>query len=173
MAHEGTTLLSRRKKITASDDEPLVGELPMLVDGQKKGAEESCVQWFGGEHFQVDLGATYAIHAIVMWRDHHKASIHQDVIVSVSDDPEFSKDVTVVFNNAKDNSAELGAGTDKEYIETFEGKLIKTKNVKGRYVRVYSGGNYGDDMSTFVEIEVYGEAGQSSGEDGEEPAAAE
>jgi len=33
MAPEGTTNLARGKTVTASDDEPLIGDLKMLVDG--------------------------------------------------------------------------------------------------------------------------------------------
>jgi len=42
--------------------------------------------------------------------------------------------VTTVFNNDHDNTSGLGAGKDKEYIETFDGKLFDPKGVKARYV---------------------------------------
>jgi hypothetical protein len=64
--------------------------------------------------------------------------------------------VTTVFNNDHDNTSGLGAGRDKEYIETFDGKLFDGKGVKARYVRLYSGGNTSNDMNHYVEVEVYG-----------------
>jgi hypothetical protein len=50
----------------------------------------------------------------------------------------------------------MGAGTDNEYVETYEGKLIAVEGVKGRYVRLYSSGNTGDEMNRYVEVEIYG-----------------
>ena len=76
--------------------------------------------------------------------------------MQVSDDKDFISGVTTVFNNDHDNSAGLGAGRDKEYIETFDGKLFDPKGVKARYVRLYSSGNTSNDMNHYVEVEVYG-----------------
>jgi hypothetical protein len=78
------------------------------------------------------------------------------VIVQVSDDPEFKTGVTTVFNNDQDNSAKLGIGKDRAYIETNFGKLIDAKGVKGRYVRVYSNGNTANDLNHYIEVEVFG-----------------
>jgi len=74
----------------------------------------------------------------------------------VSDDPDFVSGVTTVFNNDHDNSAGLGIGRDKEYIEVNEGRLIDSKGVAARYVRVYSQGNTSNDMNHYVEVEVHG-----------------
>jgi hypothetical protein len=64
--------------------------------------------------------------------------------------------VTTVFNNDEDDSAGMGTGTDIEYVETYEGKLIPVKGVKGRYVRLYSTGSTGDEMNRYVEVEIWG-----------------
>ena len=64
--------------------------------------------------------------------------------------------MTTVFNNDRDNSLGLGAGTDLHYTETNEGKLIDSKGVHGRYVRLYSNGNTSDDLNHYTEVEVYG-----------------
>ena len=70
--------------------------------------------------------------------------------------PGFKTGVTTVFNNDHDNSSKLGAGKDKEYIEVAEGKLFDPKGAKGRYVRLYSNGNTTNDLTHYVEVEVYG-----------------
>jgi hypothetical protein len=82
--------------------------------------------------------------------------VYRDVVVQVSDDKDFINGVTTLFNNDHDNTSGLGVGKDKEYIETYEGKLVDAKGVKARYVRLYSGGNTSNDMNHYVEVEVYG-----------------
>ncbi|HOQ88675.1 MAG TPA: hypothetical protein PLX03_00915, partial [Candidatus Hydrogenedentes bacterium] len=79
-----------------------------------------------------------------------------DVIVQVSDDPEFKEGVKTLYNNDIDNSAGLGVGQDKEYIENYKGRLIDAKGVKARYIRLYSNGNTADDRNHYVEVEVWG-----------------
>ena len=61
-----------------------------------------------------------------------------------------------MFYNHSDNSSKLGVGKDRPYIETYEGKLIDCKGVKGRYVRLYSKGNTANEMNHYIEVEVYG-----------------
>ena len=68
--------------------------------------------------------------------------------------------VQTVFNNDHDNSAGLGIGSDMHYVETSEGKLIDAKGVRGRYVRLYSGGNSNNDLNHYIEVEVYGKVAQ-------------
>jgi hypothetical protein len=154
---KGTVLLSLKKKITSSDNAPVIGELDMINDGEKSGGDGFFVelgptpQWV-----QVDLGASHPLSAILMWHFHSQARVYRDVIVQVSDDATFKSGVTTVFNNDHDNSAKLGAGPDKEYIEVAEGRLIDPKGAKGRYVRFYSNGNTTNDLSHYVEVEVYG-----------------
>ena len=76
--------------------------------------------------------------------------------MQVSDDPDFITNVETLFNNDHDNSLGLGAGKDKNYIETNEGKLINAKGTQARYVRLYSNGNHKNDMNHYLEVEVYG-----------------
>ncbi|HXD00826.1 MAG TPA: hypothetical protein VN048_15905, partial [Verrucomicrobiae bacterium] len=87
---------------------------------------------------------------------HSQARVYFDVVAQVSDDPAFTKDVTTIFNNAASNELGLGAGKDLDYIESFEGKLIDAKGVKGRYVRLYSKGNTTNKMNHYTEVEVFG-----------------
>jgi hypothetical protein len=153
----GTTLLSAGRPVTSSDKEPVIGEISFVTDGKKSGEDGYYVelgpmlQWV-----QIDLGQPHELEAIVCWHYHSQARVYRDVIVQVSDDKDFISGVTTVFNNDHDNSAGLGAGRDKEYIETFDGKLFDPKGVKARYVRLYSSGNTSNDMNHYVEVEVYG-----------------
>ena len=105
---------------------------------------------------RIDLGKSCELHAIVAWHYHSQARVYRDVVVQVSDDRDFISGVATVFSNDHDNTSGLGAGKDKEYIETFDGKLFDPKGAKARYVRLYSGGNTSNDMNHYVEVEVYG-----------------
>ena len=157
MVPKGTKLLSLKRPVTSSDRQPVIGELEMITDGEKEGGDGYFVELGPGKQWvQVDLGASYALHAILAWHYHSQARVYRDVIVQVSDDKDFLKGVTTVFNNDHDNSSGLGIGKDKEYIEVAEGKLVDPKGVKGRYVRLYSNGNTTNDLNHYVEVEVYG-----------------
>ena len=153
----GTKLVSGKRPVRSSDQNPVIGELDMITDGEKSGADGYFVELGPGRQWiQIDLGASYALHAILAWHYHAQARVYRDVIVQVSDDRDFKKNVTTVFNNDHDNSAKLGAGKDKEYIEVAEGKLVDPKGVKARYVRLYSNGNTTNDLNHYVEVEVFG-----------------
>jgi hypothetical protein len=153
----GTTLLSLKKKVTSSDSNPVIGELDMVTDGEKNGGDGYFIELGPGPQWvQIDLGASHALYAILAWHYHSQARVYRDVIVQVSDDPNFKTGVTTVFNNDHDNSSKMGAGKDKEYIEVAEGKLFDPKGAKGRYVRLYSNGNTTNDLNHYVEVEVYG-----------------
>jgi hypothetical protein len=157
----GTKLLSLKKTVRSSDMQPVIGELDMLTDGEKEGSDGYFVELGPSKQWvQIDLGAPAALHAILVWHYHTQARVYRDVVVQVSDDKDFKKGVTTVFNNDHDNSSGLGAGKDKEYIEVAEGRLFDPKGAKGRYVRLYSNGNTANDLNHYVEVEVYGTAGK-------------
>lgn len=157
MAPKGLVNLAKGKKVTASDKEPVIGDLPMVTDGDKEGADGSFIEFGTGPQWvQIDLEKPAEIFAVVVWHFHSQARIYHDFIVQVSDDPDFVKDVKTIYNNDLDNSSKLGVGKDYEYIETNEGRLVDAKGVKGRYVRCYSNGNTSNDMSHITEVEVYG-----------------
>jgi sugar phosphate isomerase/epimerase len=82
--------------------------------------------------------------------------VYRDIVVQSAHDAGFKTGVTQLSNNDHDNSLKMGRGTDKEYIETYEGRLIDAKGVTGRYVRLYSRGSTGGDMNHYVEVEVHG-----------------
>lgn len=155
----GTTLVSKGKTVTSSDPLPVIGELPLITDGDKSGAEGSYVELGPGTQWvQVDLGEPAKLAAIVVWHFHSQARAYHDVIVQASDDPEFKKGVEPLFNNDDDKSSGLGTGSDPAYVETYEGRLIDAKGVKARYVRLYSNGNTSDELNHYTEVEVYGQA---------------
>ena len=161
-APEGVVNLSAKKKVTSSDSAPIIGELVMLTDGDKDGADGSFVELGPDKQWvQVDLGAKADIYAFVLWHYHAEGRVYHDVVIQVSDDPEFATGVKTVFNNDFDNSSGLGAGKNLEFIEDFRGKLIPAsddqgKPAQGRYVRFYSKGNTSNDMNHYVEVEVWG-----------------
>jgi hypothetical protein len=157
MVPAGTRLLSLKRPVTSSDPAPVIGELDMVNDGEKEGGDGYFIELGPGKQWmQIDLGAPYALHAILVWHYHSQARVYRDVIVQVCDNKDFVKGVQTVFNNDHDNSSGLGVGKDKEYIEVAEGRLFDPKGIKGRYVRMYSNGNTTNDLNHYVEIEVYG-----------------
>jgi hypothetical protein len=153
----GTKLLSLNRPVRSSDADPVIGELEMVTDGEKHGGDGYFVELGPGRQWvQIDLGSEFALHAILVWHYHSQARVYRDVIVQVSNDRDFRKGVTTVFNNDHDNSSGLGAGQDKEYIEVAEGRLIDPKGTRGRHVRLHSNGNTTNDLNHYVEVEVYG-----------------
>ncbi|MDD8026122.1 MAG: discoidin domain-containing protein [Acidobacteriota bacterium] len=154
---KGTKLLSLKKPVKSSDMQPVIGELNFVTDGERSGEDGYFVELGPGKQWlQIDLGASASIGAVLIWHYHSQARVYRDVIVQVSDDKDFLKGVVSIYNNDHDNTAGLGIGKDKEYIETNEGRLIDAKGAKGRYIRLYSEGNTSNDMNHYVEVEVYG-----------------
>jgi hypothetical protein len=153
----GTVNLARGRPVTGSVAKPFLGAYALVTDGNKEATGNSFVELEPGRQWvQIDLGAAGAIHAILVWHYHSEARVYHDVVVQVSTDPDFVRDVRTVFNNDADNSAGLGVGTDKEYVDTFEGRLVPVAGVTARYVRLHSQGNTSDDMNNYIEVEVFG-----------------
>jgi hypothetical protein len=157
LAPPGTKNVALGKPITSSDDQPIIGELTMVTDGDKEAAEGSYVELGPKlQHVTIDLKAPHKIYALVIWHAHKQAAVYHDVIVQVADDPDFVSNVTTVFNNDNDNTAGRGVGKDMSYVETSEGKLIDARGVQGRYVRLFSRGNTANELNHYTEVEVYG-----------------
>ena len=151
MVPVGTVNLARGKKVTASDSDPVVGTLDLITDGDKEGDEGSWVELGPGKQWvQIDLENEANIYAIMVWHFHSQKRVYRDVVVQVSDDPNFATGVTTLFDDT------VGTGKDLAYIETYEGKLIDGKVVKGRYVRLYSKGNTTNKLNHYIEVEVFG-----------------
>jgi len=154
---QGTKLVSLKKPVTSSDMQPVIGELSFVTDGEKSGEDGYFVELGPGKQWvQVDLQGEYNLNAILVWHYHSQARVYRDVVVQASNDKDFIKGVTTIFNNDHDNAIGLGIGKDKEYIETNEGRLIDPKGIKARFIRLYSNGNTSNDMNHYVEVEVYG-----------------
>jgi len=157
LAPAGTENVALGKTVTGSDNEPIIGELEYVTDDEKEASDGCYVELAPlKQYITIDLEAQYEIWAIVVWHYHLQARVYFDVIVQVADDPDFTANVTTLFNNDIDNSYGLGIGTDMHYVETNEGKLIEGKGVKGRYVRLYSNGSTSDDLNHYIEVSVYG-----------------
>lgn len=161
---EGTVNLAKGKPVKSSDEMPIIGEISYITDGDKEAADGSYVELGPQQqHITVDLGKTCELYAIVVWHYHKQPRVYHDVVVQLSNDPDFIKDVKTVFNNDNDNSSGLGVGQDKPYIETSEGKLIdlySQGSPKARYVRFYSNGNTSNDLNHYIEVEVYGKSAE-------------
>jgi hypothetical protein len=151
MVPAGTVNLAKGKKVTASDNEPVIGTLDLITDGDKEGDEGSWVELGPGQQWvQIDLEKDADIYAVMVWHFHSQARVYFDVVVQVSDDPTFEKGVTTIFDNTP------GSGKDRPYIESYEGKLIDAKGVKGRYIRLSSKGNTTNKLNHYIEVEVFG-----------------
>jgi ribosomal protein L35AE/L33A len=162
MIPKDCTNLAAKKKVTSSDPAPIIGELSLVTDGDKGGEDGSFVELAPGKQWiQIDLEQPADISAVVIWHYHAEGRVYHSVVVQVSDDPEFTKDVKTVFNNDYANALGLGAGKQLEYIDDYRGKAIAVKDekgqpVRGRYVRLHSNGNTSSDQNHYIEVEVYG-----------------
>jgi hypothetical protein len=157
LAPKGVTNVAKGKAVDSSDMEPIIGEIDQVTDGDKRGAEGSYVELGPGvQHVTIDLGAPHEVYAVLFWHYHRTPRAYLDVVVQVADDAAFTKNVRTVFNNDHDNSAALGKGSDMNYVETAEGKLVDAKGNKARYVRLYSNGNNANELNHYVEVEVFG-----------------
>jgi hypothetical protein len=157
---EGTRNLALGKPVSSSDPEPLIGSLKQITDGDKEAEESSYVEINpGAQWVQIDLGQPCEIYAIVFWHFHRVVRVYFDVIVQVSNDPNFIESETL-FNNDHNNSSGQGVGNDLHYLDTYEGKLIDARGVTARYVRLYSNGyirgNAAGELNHYTEVEVYG-----------------
>ncbi len=160
LAPEGTTNVALNKPVSASDEEPIIGDIEMITDGDKEAADGSYVELGPfAQHVTIDLEEQCELYAIVVWHYHKQPRVYRDVVVQISNDRDFIADVQTVFNNDIDNSVGLGIGTDMHYTETNEGKLIdllSKGSPKARYVRLYSKGNTSNDLNHYIEVDVYG-----------------
>ncbi|MCX6884055.1 MAG: discoidin domain-containing protein [Verrucomicrobia bacterium] len=153
----GLSNLAPGKKLTSSDKNATADTLGKVIDGDKEASDQSIIFLRKGTQWvQMDLGAPKELFAIVLWHAHNSAKVYHDVVVQASDDPDFVKDVKVLYNNDQDNTSGLGVGTDREYFENFDGRLINAKGVKSQYIRFYSKGSTESSLNEYTEVEVYG-----------------
>ena len=161
MVPPGLKNLAPDSTVTCSDKNVPADTLLRLTDGDKEASEQSIIFLRKGTQWvQMDFGSPQQLFAVVIWHAHNMAKVYHDVIVQVTDDPNFVRNVRTVFNNDSDNSSGLGVGKDREYVETYEGKLINAKGVKAHYIRFYSKGSTESALNEYTEIEVYGRQAQ-------------
>jgi len=161
MAPAGLKNLATGAKVTSSDKNATSAMLEKIVDGDKEATDESIIFLRKGTQWvQMDLGKPGEVYALLLWHAHNSAKVYHDVIVQAADDADFIENVRTIFNNDQDNTSGLGVGTDREFFETFEGKLIPVKGVKARYLRFYSKGSTESALNEYTEIEVYGKPAQ-------------
>jgi len=157
LAPVGTTNVALGKPVSASDPDPIIGEISMITDGDKEAAEGSYVE-LGPllQHVTIDLQTECEIYGVRAWHCHKIPRVYFDVIVQISNDPNFAGDIRTIFNNDMDGSAGLGIGRDMHYVDTCFGEIFDAKGLRGRYVRLYSRGNTSNDLNHYTEVEVYG-----------------
>ena len=157
LAPKGTTNVALDMLVECSDNDPVTGEPELITDGDNEAYDGSFIELgVGKQYVTIDLEKKCEIYAILIWHFHKSARVYKDVIVQVSDDPDFVIGVHTLFNNDNDNSSGLGVGKDLHYVETHEGKLIDGRGVRGQYVRLYSNGNTSNEFNHYIEVEVYG-----------------
>ena len=161
MVPEGLTNLAPGSAISCSDTNVRASALAKITDGDKQAIDTSVVLLRkGAQYVQFDLGSPCELFAIVIWHAHDTPKFYRDVIVQVADDPTLTQNVRTLFNNDKGNSSGRGAGSDREYFETNEGKLINAGGVKARYLRLYSHGSSESALNEYTEVEIYGRPSQ-------------
>ncbi len=160
LAPKGAANVALGKPVSSGDPNLISGDLKQITDGKKQAYEENVVTLRRGLRWvQIDLQAEYKLYAIVLWHDFTTPVVYRDVIVQVSDDPEFKSGVVTLFNNDHKNSAGMGVGTDREYFEnslTGAGKVVDARGTRARYVRCYSKGSTDSALNTYIEVEAYG-----------------
>ena len=157
MVPPGLKNVAAGKPVTSSVTNMPKDQLAKIVDGDKEPSDQSIIFLRKGtQYVQIDLGSPHELFAILIWHAHNTAKVYHDVIVQLADDADFKQNVRTVFNNDQDNSSALGAGTDREYFESNQGRLIDAKGAKARYVRTYSKGSTESALNEYTEIEVYG-----------------
>jgi hypothetical protein len=160
LAPDDCANLALGRPVTASDEEPILGDLKMVTDGNKEGTGGNFAELGPGSQWvQIDLGQEAEVYGVVVWHFFsQKYRVYYDVAVRTADDADFINNVRTHYNNDHDNSSGLGVGKDKDYLEMNEGRIIQTKGVKTRYVRLYSNGNTSNEMNHYIEVEVWGRA---------------
>ena len=152
----GVRFLSQGCPVTSSDLAPL-GDLSLITDGERFGDDGYVAELAPGKQWvQVDLKQSQRLHLIWVWHFHRMHVSYRDIVIQVSDDPQF-KTSSTVHNTDHDNSSGLGNGMDPAYYESFTGRAIAFTPVSGRYVRLWSNGADVLKNNCYIAVSVYGE----------------
>ncbi len=158
LAPAGVTNVAFHKKVTSSATNATPEDLAKITDGEKEATEANVVLLTRGNQWvQIDLEKPREIYAVVVWHAHNTQKIYHGVVVQIADGPDFTpvQNARTLFNNDVENKSGLGLGTNREYFETNEGKLIAAQGAKARYVRLYSNGSTVARYNEYTEVEVY------------------
>ena len=159
MVPAGCVNLAAKVVPTTSDTNAKADALAKITDGDKEAYESSIVLLRKGvQHVQFDLGKPAELHAIVIWHAHDAAKVYRSVVVQIADNAEFNENVRTLFNNDTENKAGQGAGTNRQYFESNEGKLVEAKGAKARFVRLWSRGSTESALNEYTEVEIWGKA---------------
>ena len=132
MVPAGTVNLAKGKKVTSSDNNPIVGTLDLVTDGDKDGDEGSWVELGPGKQWvQIDLAKSANIYAVLVWHFHSQARVYRDVVVQVSDDPTFKSGVTTIFNNDFQRRARPRRGQGPELHRNLPGQADRRQGREG------------------------------------------
>ena len=76
-APKGTTNVAFKKSVKSSDEQPIIGEIEMITDGDKEATDGSYVE-LGPlkQNVTIDLGASYNVYAVVVWHYHKIGRAH-------------------------------------------------------------------------------------------------
>jgi hypothetical protein len=144
-------------RISSSDKRATASDLAKITDGDKEATDEGVALLRKGvQYLQFDFGGLRELFAIIIWHAHDTPKIFRAVIVQAAADPDFTQNVSTLFNNDRGNTAGLGAGADRQYIESYRGKTIDARGVTARYLRLYSAGSTESAMNEYTEVEIYG-----------------
>src|SRR4051812_43202115 len=84
LAPAGVTNVALRKLVTSSDADPLIGNLDMITDSNKKGTDGSYVQLKGGpQSIVIDLETPHTIYAIAVWHFLKEPRSYASVVADV------------------------------------------------------------------------------------------
>ena len=142
---------------SCSDTNISTEKLAKITDGNKDLYEESIVLMRKGvQHLDIGLKKPSEIFAIVIWHAHDTQKVYRNVVVQIADDAAFTQNVRIIYNNDSENKSGQGVGTDRQYFESAEGKLIEVKGAKAQFIRLWSRGNTESAQNEYTEVEVWG-----------------
>jgi hypothetical protein len=152
----GVTNVAKGKPVISTEKSPVMGDLSMITDGDKTQSMDSLVELGPGvQNVTIDLGGNYEIYGVLFWHSYVPRA-YLGIVVQLAEDKDFTKGVQTIFNNDRENKDGQGVGTDKNYIESYQGKLVDAKGTRARYVRLWSRGNSNNNLNDYIEVEVYG-----------------
>jgi hypothetical protein len=133
-----------------------IGNPLRITDGTKDTGFAN-IDTAGPQWVRIDLGQSYKLDKIKLWHYYADSRTYNDVIVQVSNDPNFATANTkTVFNNDTNNSAGQGIGSDPTYSESASGKEIDFTATNARYVRLWTNGSSVNTSQHYVEVEAWG-----------------